>query len=134
NPKETVAQLLDDAEKPKDTPKRRLARQALAYTYLTNSELAGRLIEARDYEGAARRLEVAVLVRPKDGRLWYSLAVARAASANRGKALEALRTAAANGFHDVAGMEQEPLLNSIRGDRKYASVVQSMCAAAPPAK
>ena len=100
---------------------------------MVNSELAERLIEARDYEGAAHSLEIAVLVRLRDGRLWYSLAVARAASANKGKALDALRTAASNGFRDVAAMEHEPLLNSVRGDRKYASVVQTMNApAAPP--
>jgi dienelactone hydrolase len=134
NPEHLVARLLDDAEKPKDTPQRRLARQALGSAYMINSEWAERLLEAGNYEGAARCLEVAVLVRPKNDRLWYSLAVARAASGNRGKALAALRIAASNGFHDVAGMEHEPLLNSIRGDRKYASVVRTMNAEAPPAK
>jgi hypothetical protein len=89
---------------------------------------------SRNYERAAGCLEVAVLVRSKDGRLWCSLAVARAASGNKGRALAALRMAASNGFHDVTGMEREPLLNSIRGDRKYALVVQTMNAPAPPAK
>jgi hypothetical protein len=133
-PKQMIAQLLDDSEKPKDTPKRRLARQALAYTYMTNSELAGLLIAAANYEPGARCLEIALLARPKDGRLWYSLAVARAASANKGKALDALKMAASNGFHDVDAMELEPLLKSVRGDRKYASVVQMMNAPAAEAK
>ena len=134
NPKQFVAQLLDDSAKPADTPKRRLARQAIASAYMTNSELAERLVEAKNYERAASCLEVAVLVRPTDGRLWYSLAVARAASGDKGKALAALKIAASNGFHDVAGMEREPLLNSIRRDSKYASLVRTMNPQAPPVK
>ena len=134
NPKQFVAQLLDDSAKPADTPKRRLARQAIASAYMPNSELAERLVEAKNYERAASCLEVAVLVRPTDGRLWYSLAVARAASGDKGKALAALKIAASNGFHDVAGMEREPLLNSIRRDSKYASLVRTMNPQAPPVK
>lgn len=126
NPRQLLAQVLDDSQNPTDTPKRRLARQALDFTSMTNSEWAGRFMEARDYGKAAGCLEVAALVRPGDGRVWYALAVARAASGNKGKALAALSMAASNGFHDVAGMEHEPLLNSIRGDRKYASVVRTM--------
>ena len=60
--------------------------------------------------------------------------MARAASGNKGKALAALKIAASNGFRDVAAMEREPLLSSIRGDRKYASLVQTMNAPSPPAK
>ena len=134
NTKQMVAQLLEDSDKPKDTSRRRLARQALAYTYMIDSEMAGRLIEAANYETAARCLEVAALVRPGDGRLWYSLAVAHAASGDKGKALDALKIAASNGFHDVTDMEREPLLNSIRGDRRYASAVQMMTAPPPPPK
>jgi predicted Zn-dependent protease len=132
--KQIIAQLLDDSERPKDTLNRRLARQALAYIYMTNSELAARLMEAAKYEDAAQYLEVAALARPKDAGLWYSLAVARAASGNKSKALDALRIAASNGFGDVADIEREPLLNSIRGDRKYASVLKMMKAPPQPAK
>ena len=47
NPKHLVAQLQDDSAKPADTSKRRLTRQAVTSAYLTNSELAGRLVEAK---------------------------------------------------------------------------------------
>jgi dienelactone hydrolase len=134
NPQQLAAQLLDDSAKPADTLRRRLARQAITSAYMINSEWAERLIQAKDYAGAASCLEVVVLVRPTDGRFWYSLAVARAASGNKGKALAALKIAASNGFHDVAAMKREPLLSSIRGDRKYASLVQTMNATSPPAR
>ena len=68
------------------------------------------------------------------GRTLVSVAVARAASGARGKALEAMRAAASYGFGDVARMDREPLLASIRGDRKYASVMQAMSAKASPTK
>jgi len=134
NPQQLVAQLLDDSDKPADSPRRRLARQALTSAYMVNSEWAERLFEAKDYEGAASCLEVAVRVRPTDGRVWYSLAVARAASGNKGKALAALKIAASHGFHDVAVMDREPLLNSVRRDPKYASLVQTMNPQPPTAR
>jgi hypothetical protein len=69
---------------------------------------------------------VVVLLRPKDGAVWYSLAVAQSASGSKGKALDSLKIAASRGFGDVAALEREQLLNSIRGDRKLASVAQTM--------
>ena len=79
-------------------------------------------------------LKVVVRVRPTDGRVWNSLAVARAASGNKGKALAALKIAASHGFHDVAAMDRELLLNSVRRDPKYASLVHAMNPQPPPAR
>jgi tetratricopeptide (TPR) repeat protein len=119
-----LEQLRKDAAKSADSPDRRLARQVLGNAFVVSMEEGRRFMEGKRYADAAANWETAVLVRPENGSAWYSLAVAQAAAGNKRRALEALEQAVANGFHDRARMEQEPLLSPVRRDPRYTALMQ----------
>lgn len=119
-----------DAAKTSATTERTLARQVLEGAYISYLEDARDRMSRKDYATAARCWEINVLLRPANGTAWYSLAVAQAAAGNHRRAIEALEKAAANAFRDAARVEREPLLEPLRGERRYQAVLAAMRAGA----
>ena len=115
-----------DAAKPAAAPERRMARQILDAAYISYSEDARERIARKDYAMAARCWEINVLVRPTAALAWYALAVAQTANGNKRRGLEALEKAAELGFRDTARMEREPLLEPLRGERRYQAALAAM--------
>jgi dienelactone hydrolase len=115
-----------DAAKPEDSDDRRVARRALMGVFVGSVEQAQKAMTAKDYDNAARFLDAAVMARPDDADAWYRLAVARSAGRNKHGALDALEQAAANGFHDRARLEAEPLLERLRNEPRYRALVEKV--------
>jgi predicted negative regulator of RcsB-dependent stress response len=78
------------------------------------------------YTDAVRYGETAVLVRPENANAWCSLAVARAATGNAKRAMEALEQAVGHGFRAVDRVEGEALLAKVRREKRYGELVEKM--------
>lgn len=112
----------------KDTPDRRAARRVVAGHYGGNSEEARSRMEHRDYVGAARFFENALLARPDAPGAWYGLALARSGTHNRRACYDALRKAIRFGFSNRAGAEKEPLFEPFLNDPKFQALMASIAA------
>ena len=121
-----IRQLQKDAAKAEDSGDRRVARRVIGSVTIESMERGRSLMQERDYSGAARVYETAVLIRPENAGSWYSLAVAHAGAGNTKRAIEALEHAAEHGFRDVGRIEQEPLFAKVRREARYQSVLEKM--------
>jgi hypothetical protein len=119
-----LAALRRDAAGESDSSERRVARRVLGAVSTGAMEQMREALSQRRYPDAARLAEIAVLLRPENANAWYSLAVASAASGDTRRALEALDQALRHGFSDRARIESEPLLATVRRDRKYAVLMK----------
>jgi tetratricopeptide (TPR) repeat protein len=119
-----VRQIRKDASRTTDSPERRVARRVVANLAAGSAAQAREAISQRQYSDAARYAEIAVLIRPENGNAWFTLAVARAASGNTKRALEALEQAIAHGFRARESIESEPLLEKVRREKKYAELMK----------
>jgi len=118
-----VRQLQRDAAAADDSPMRRVARRVSGSISTGSMEQARDAMAEKRYGDAARYAEIAVLIRPENGNAWYTLAVARAASGNTRRALEALERALAQGVARER-IEADPLLEKVRRDKRYPEIVK----------
>jgi hypothetical protein len=118
-----IRQLQKEAAKPADSSDRRVARRIAGSLSIGSMEQAREAMAQKQYGDAARFAEIGVLIRPENGNTWYTLAVARAASGNTRRALEALEQALAHGFRAKDRIESEPLLEKVRKDKKYGEMM-----------
>jgi len=114
--------LQEDSKAAEDSPARRLARRTIGGVAMGSMERMRELMSAKKYAEAAEAGEISVAIRPENANAWYSLAVARAASGNTRRALEALEQAAAHGFQAWQRAEAEPLLSKVRKDARYQKI------------
>jgi predicted esterase len=90
------------------------------------------LFAAGHYRHAEVALELALEVKPDNVYFAYNLACARARSGDSDGAVAALRDAVKAGYRDLAALEADPDLESIRGEPGYRALVEGLRAAAPP--
>ena len=84
-------------------------------------------LQRHDSRRAQLCIAVAVQVAPeRAGPIWYNFACLQAQSGDKKGSLAALRSALENGFHDVALVEKDPDLESVRGEDGYRKVVEEM--------
>jgi hypothetical protein len=121
-----VRQLQKDAAREMDSPDRRVARRVMGSLSIGAMEQLREAMSQQRYGDAVRYGETAVLVRPENANAWYSLAVARAASGNTKRALEALEQAVEHGFRAVERAQGEALLGKVRREKKYRELVEKM--------
>lgn len=119
-----IHQVRKDAARPADSSDRRVARRVAGSLAIGSMEQAREAMAQGQYGEAARFAEIGVLVRPENGNAWYSLALARAATGNTKRAIEALEQAIAHGFRNRERIEAEPLLEKVRREKKYAELVK----------
>jgi dienelactone hydrolase len=91
------------------------------------------LFAAGRYKHAAVALALAVEAKPDSAPLWYNLACACARSGDPGEAVEALEHAVQAGYRDLAYLEADADLESIRGEPRYRALVERLRVAATPA-
>jgi tetratricopeptide (TPR) repeat protein len=75
--------------------------------------------EYGDFPRAVMVLTLATEIRPDASWAWYNLACSHALSGDAKKALEALRKCVDTGFADIATMESDSDLRSLRGEKEY---------------
>jgi len=89
----------------------------------TGFYLARDFLASGQYLRAAVVLEVAAAIHPQRAFVWYNLACARARTGQRQAALEALGRAVDAGWADLAHLESDADLESLRGSEGYAALV-----------
>ncbi|HTP86803.1 MAG TPA: hypothetical protein VMJ34_07645 [Bryobacteraceae bacterium] len=124
--REILGDLRKAAAKPDDSDERRVARRVVMGTFVSMVEQARGLVEQKDYADAIPCWEVALMARPGEPGVWYSLAVARAATGDKHGALDALDHAADSGFRDRERVEKEPLLDKARADKRYQAFLEKL--------
>jgi len=103
------------------------ARRMLATIYSQLSFYLRRELWARKaWREAAAVLEVAANLRPANAALWYDLACAHALGGRKKPALEALERAVEAGFDDVAHLEADADLKSLRKTDGYRALVERL--------
>jgi predicted esterase len=90
------------------------------------------LFAAGRYKHAAVALELALEVRPDSFFFAYNLACARARSGDADGAVAALQDAVEAGYRDLAALEADADLESIRGEPGYRALVERLRTAATP--
>jgi poly(3-hydroxybutyrate) depolymerase len=121
-----IGQLIKDSAKDADSSDRRVARRVIGSITVESMERGRALMQERDYGGASRVYETAVLVVPRNAGTWYSLAVAHAGAGNTRRALEALEHASSLGFRDAQRVEGEALFTKLRREARYQAVLRAM--------
>jgi dienelactone hydrolase len=85
------------------------------------------LASKRDFRHAEIATGVAEELAPeRAGGAWYNLACFRALAGDRKGALGSLRSAVEKGFRDVALVESDPDLASLRGEKDYLAIVEEL--------
>ncbi|HZE62454.1 MAG TPA: hypothetical protein VE056_01175 [Pyrinomonadaceae bacterium] len=124
--KSVVSDLTRKSEDTKDITQQRVARRALQAVFVQVFEAANGLGLAKNYTGAAEKLEIAALLKPKNPRLFYELAIAYARAGNKSKAISALGRAIENGFTDLAKIEQTQEFDPLRNETGYKKLVTGL--------
>jgi len=124
--KSVISDLTRKADDTKDISQQRVARRVLHATFTILFESADRLSNSKNHSGAAERLEIAALLKPKNPYLFYELAINYARAGNKGKAINALGRAIENGFTDPAKIEQNPEFEPLRNEAGYKKLVMGL--------
>jgi dienelactone hydrolase len=124
--KATISDLENKAEETKDSSDRRVARRVREAVFAQAYEGANNLNLQKSFADVPLQLEIAALLKPKNPRLFYELALAHARVGNKSKAISALGRAIENGFTDVAKIEQDPDFEPLRNESGYKKLVTGM--------
>jgi len=130
---ETMAQLKSElsdltrkSEGSKSTAEGRVARRVLQAQLIQIYEQAFALKQKKNYAAIPAKFELAVLIKPKDPRVFYELAAAYARVGNKSQATKALGQAIERGFSDVARIEQNEDFAILRNDADYKKLVSGL--------
>src|SRR5215468_3382005 len=124
--KNLVARLRKQAEAIAPSTERMVARRLLGLFSVTVSEEASGEMYRKNFGVAAAFLTLAVELRPDNPQLFYRLAAAQAQSGQRRLALEALTRAVAQGFNDVARLEQSEEFASLRQEKAFKALIEKL--------
>jgi hypothetical protein len=83
-------------------------------------------MRTHDYEQAASRLEMVVIVRPERPQGHFDLARARAYLGDRKRTMAALQQAVTAGFKDVTRINEEKAFDKLRSDPAFTAIVESL--------
>lgn len=124
--KRIISDLNRKSEDAKYLGEQRVARRVLEAVFVQAYEEANNLYLQKNYAGAPPKLEVAALLKPKNPRLFYELALAHARAGNKSKAINALGRAIENGFTDVAKIEENQEFELLRNESGYKKLVTGL--------
>lgn len=125
-----VEELRRSAERSDDSEERLSARRSLELIFVQAAYYVPHMLRRKgDVVRAALMLAVAVEVDPERPQVWYDLACARAQAGWKREALQALERAVAAGFTDVARIESEVDLATLRGEAGYRALVARLSTA-----
>lgn len=116
-------QLLDARSSP-DADRAALARRKLASAAgHTGFYQPREYLDEGDFARAAGLLRLALLINPQAPNLCYSMARAQAGLGRTETALEALECALERGFVSLSTLNQDPLLESLRGNQQFEQLI-----------
>jgi tetratricopeptide (TPR) repeat protein len=122
--------LLDKAGKKKNINESSLALRVLFSIEMNSSRKGGTYLQKGEQERAILFFEIAFKASlPDSSRLkyrFYNLACAYARSNSKKKAVKNLKLAVENGFNDLAHIEQDEDLESIRHTEEFQKIIESL--------
>jgi predicted esterase len=121
-----LLELKRQAEAPADSSRRRVARRVLEGCYVQANEESRSLRASQNYQAAARSLEFAAAIHADRPQLLFNLAVVYASGRDRKGALDALKRAVEQGFHDGGALDREETFNFLRGDPTMRSLLEKI--------
>jgi len=124
--KRNFSDLTKKSEGSKSIGERRVAQRVLQSLLIQIYEDAFALKQKRNYAAIPAKFELAVLIKPKDPRVFYELAAAYARIDSKGRATTALGQAIERGFSDLARIEQNEDFASLRNDPDFKKVIASL--------
>jgi len=124
--KSVFLDLTRKAEDTRDISQQRVSCRVLHATFALLYESADRLSMSKNNSGAAEKLEIAALIKPKNPYLFYELAIAYARAGNKSKAINALGRAIESGFTDSARIEQDQEFDPLRNEAGYKKLVSGI--------
>jgi tetratricopeptide (TPR) repeat protein len=122
--KDLILKLRSQADAPRDSATRRVARRILGGFAVGLIDQGGALLERKSYDAAARSLSIAADMQPQWPSTWFELARAHALGGNAKQAIQALEKAVDAGLRDAAQIEAEPAFEKLRGTAQFAAIVE----------
>lgn len=123
-----VPRLRHDSGPDRPEPERLSAQRVLEQIFVQAALYLPRDFAAKhDFLRAELAIRLAAELKPdRAGVAWYNLACFRALAGDRKGAIATLREAVAKGFRDVAQIEADPDLVSLREERGYRAIVADL--------
>jgi predicted esterase len=122
-----LANLDKSSQATADGSERRVARRVLSGLFIGLFEQAMNLLDVeKRYSAAVQRLELATEVAADRPGAWFYLACAYNLNGEKKKALQALKTAIAKGYADLASITNNAALNSLHSDPQYQQMIEAL--------
>jgi predicted esterase len=123
-----VPKLRHDSAPERPEPDRSSARRVVEQIFVQTAFYLPRDFASKhDFFRAELAIRLAGELKPdRAGVAWYNLACFRATSGDRKGALASLRNAVEKGYRDVAALEADPDLESLRGEKSYREIVTEL--------
>jgi dienelactone hydrolase len=124
--KNKLAALRRASQAKENTSERLLARRILNQYLVSQFEQSNALMRSKKYDLAATDLAVEAELQPENPRVLYTLARASALKGDKRRALDALNRAVQKGFTNIAELERNHDLDSIREEEQFKKIVESL--------
>lgn len=121
--------LRKEADKPDEKANkydRALARRLLAELRVQAIQEADKQLKEKKYEKAGLLYEITLKSGNEHPNLLYNMACAYAKADKKKKALKYLEKAVEKGFKDLAHIKKDKDLDSLRGEKKYKKIIDSL--------
>jgi hypothetical protein len=112
--------------KGKNTEDTIAARRMLSYLSLLSYMVSNRAVTSGDTASARQALAIYKRVDPENSEVYYLFAVLDMKEDRPGPALASLKTAVAKGFSDKPRLQNQPEFQSLKADRAYFDLEQSI--------
>ena len=124
--KSKLADLSHKSEAKESSPERGVARRVLNQYLITFLEESRTLIQTKKYDLAISNLAFDAQLLPDNTRLLYNLTCAYALKGDKRRAIETLGKAVQKGFANVAELERNSQLDTIRDEAGFKKLVEEM--------
>jgi dienelactone hydrolase len=124
--KRTIAALQKQASDENAESDRRGARRLLALYSVTVREEAAQQQYSKNFRDLIDSLVLANELRPGQPQTLYQLAAAYALSGEKREAIETLKRAVEKGWDDAGEIARNPAFDSIRGERAYRQLLETI--------
>jgi dienelactone hydrolase len=122
----SFSSVRNDANQRKNEVDRLVALRVLTRFWILLNEETSLAFERHDYGPAALRLQVMTQIRPDNPQAYFHLARAYCRSGRKKEAIAALRDAVARGYKDIAALESNPDLESLRQEPAFRKIVEDL--------
>ena len=124
--KSRLADLKRKSEAKESSSERTLARRVLNGFLIGSMEDSRTLIQTKKYDQAISNLGIDAQLMPENNRLLYSLACAYALKGDKRRAIETLNKAVQKGFANLAELERNSQLDTIRDEAGFKKIVDGL--------